>query len=119
MMQHCVGSELYIRALEWGVADFYSLRDVRGQPHVTLEACDRKIQHCSGHGNRIPEEFLEAIDALRNAMGWNQPAIERMRRPRRRTLPALRGLLPRRGANHCRQTTNSPPARISSGCHAC
>jgi hypothetical protein len=84
MMQHCVGSEIYIRALEWGVADFYSLRDVRGQPHVTLEACDRKIQHCSGHGNRIPEEFLEAIDALRNAMGWNQPAIERMRRPRRR-----------------------------------
>jgi PcfJ-like protein len=84
MMQHCVGSDIYARALEGGVAEFYSLRDVRGRPHVTLEVCDRKIQQCSGQGNCIPGDFLPAIDALRNAKHWNRPAVEGMRRPSRR-----------------------------------
>ena len=84
MMQHCVGSEIYARALEGGVAEFYSLRDVRGRPHVTLEVSDRKIQQCSGQGNSIPGDFLPAIDALRNAKHWNRPAVEGMRRPSRR-----------------------------------
>ncbi len=84
MMEHCVGSDLYARALEWGIAEFYSLRDVRGRPHVTLEVCDRKIQQCSGQGNCIPGDFLPAIDALRIAKHWNRPAVEGMRRPSRR-----------------------------------
>jgi hypothetical protein len=83
-MQHCVGAPRYIEALQLANSQFYSLRDVAGQPHVTLQLCDRRIQDCQGHGNSAPSPFLPAINALRRAMGWNCPAIERMRPPTRR-----------------------------------
>jgi hypothetical protein len=83
-MQHCVGSARYIEALQLENAQFFSLRDIGGRPHVTLQLCDRKIHDCRGHGNGAPSDFLPAIDTLRCAMGWNCPAIERMRRPTRR-----------------------------------
>jgi hypothetical protein len=89
-MQHCVGSLRYIEALQLDNAQFFSLRDVAGRPHVTLQLCDRKIQDCRGHGNGASSEFLPAINALRRAMGWNCPAIERMRRPTRRRHPHYR-----------------------------
>jgi PcfJ-like protein len=83
-MRHCVGSEIYAHALELGVATFFSLRDMRGRPHVTLEVCEQKILQCSGQENSTPVDFMEAIDTLRDAMGWNRLAIERMRLPSRR-----------------------------------
>ena len=89
-MLHCVGALRYIEALELDNAQFFSLRDAGGQPHVTLQLCDRKIHDCRGQGNVAPSDFLSAIDALRRAMGWNCPAIERMRRPTRRRHPLYR-----------------------------
>jgi len=89
-MLHCVGALRYIEALQLDNAQFFSLRDAGGQPHVTLQLCDRKIHDCRGHGNGAPSDFVSAIDALRRAMGWNCPAIERMRRPSRRRHPLYR-----------------------------
>src|SRR5262249_38403358 len=42
-MRHCVGAPRYIEALQLANCQFFSLRDVAGQPHVTLQLCDRKI----------------------------------------------------------------------------
>jgi hypothetical protein len=83
-MQHCVGNAEHANALERGDAQYYSLRDVRGLPHVTLQLCDGRVHRYSGHSNRVPSEFLPAIAALRRAMGWTCPAIERMQPPTRR-----------------------------------
>ena len=83
-MQHCVGNRDHVEAMQLGNAQYYSLRDLGGQPHVTLQLCDGRVQRYSGHGNGPATEFLPAIAALRCAMGWSCPAIDRMQRPTRR-----------------------------------
>jgi hypothetical protein len=89
-MHHCVGNLSHSQALELGNAKYYSLRDVRGQPHVTLRACDRKEVEYRGYRNSKAWEFLPTIAALRRAMGWNRTAFERMpdASPRRHRLYA-------------------------------
>jgi hypothetical protein len=89
-MHHCVGNLSHVQALELGNARYYSLRDIRGQPHVTLRACDRKEVEYRGYRNSKAWEFLSAVGALRRAMGWNRTAFERMpdASPRRHRLYA-------------------------------
>lgn len=54
-MNHCIGNDCYYRKFETGTHDYYSLRDSRGQPHVSVELQKpNRIQQVKGSGNSKP-----------------------------------------------------------------
>jgi hypothetical protein len=56
LMRHCVGSGSYDEALTSGSEVFFSLRDKRNKPHVTMEvrAKDKKVRQARGKQNAYP-----------------------------------------------------------------
>lgn len=54
-MKHCVGEGEYdIRDDVKGI-DIYSLRDIKGHPHITLEVRNGKLCQCKGNNNQKPK----------------------------------------------------------------
>jgi hypothetical protein len=37
LMHHCVGGSSYVNQMKQGVSEFYSLRDPKNEPHITVE----------------------------------------------------------------------------------
>jgi hypothetical protein len=65
-MQHCVGS--YADEVKNARTTIYSLRDAKGQPHVTIEVKNDRVQQTQGKQNRKPDakyqKYVEEFD------GW-------------------------------------------------
>ncbi|MBD5398615.1 hypothetical protein HDR60_03865 [bacterium] len=53
-MGHCVGSGHYDEDLKKGSKEFYSIRDDKGEPHVTFEIKDGRLLQCKGKQNKRP-----------------------------------------------------------------
>ena len=50
---------------------YFSLRDRRGRPHVTLEVVDGRIMQCKGQANSDPfPRYGRAIENLADAQNW-------------------------------------------------
>jgi hypothetical protein len=56
-MQHCVGS--YADEVKNTRTTIYSLRDAKGQPHVTIEVKNDRVQQTQGKQNRKPDAKYE------------------------------------------------------------
>lgn len=67
IMGHCVGDASYRSSVGSGQSTIYSLRDPKGEPHVTVEAAGgRTISQAWGKGNQRPREDYSA--RLREAL---------------------------------------------------
>ena len=61
-MGHCVGKGGYDAGVKDGKIQIYSIRDERGEPHVTFEVRDGKIKQCKGKSNAKPiKKYMTAI----------------------------------------------------------
>lgn len=81
-MRHCLGSGRYAARLAQRRAQYFSIRDRLGRPHVTLEVTARCIIECKGRANSDP--FLaygDKIEELAEAMGWRWANLDRRRKP--------------------------------------
>ena len=64
-MGHCVGKGGYDKGVKDGTTQIYSIRDERGEPHVTFEVRDGVIQQCKGKQNKVPiEKYMPAVQAF-------------------------------------------------------
>ena len=64
-MGHCVGSGGYDRGISDGTIEIYSIRDERGEPHVTLEMRNNALHQCKGKQNKRPiAKYLPAVQAF-------------------------------------------------------
>lgn len=76
LMQHCVGGPSYCRAMKDGTSEFYSLRDSKNEPHVTVEVYvsngQRTIRQMKGKQNAraIGKYQPYLVDFVREK-GWN------------------------------------------------
>lgn len=60
-MQHCVGS--YADEVGRGGTTIYSLRDAKGQPHVTIEVKGERVRQTQGKQNEKPaEKYKKYVD---------------------------------------------------------
>ena len=64
-MGHCVGKGGYDQGVKDGTTQIYSIRDERGEPHVTFEVRDGVIQQCKGKQNKAPvAKYMPAVQAF-------------------------------------------------------
>ena len=64
-MGHCVGKGGYDQGVKDGSLQIYSIRDERGEPHVTFEVRDGVIQQCKGKQNKAPvAKYMPAVQAF-------------------------------------------------------
>ena len=64
-MGHCVGAGGYDRGISDGSIEIYSIRDERGEPHVTLEVRNNALHQCKGKQNKRPiAKYLPAVQAF-------------------------------------------------------
>jgi hypothetical protein len=69
LMRHCLDAEMFDGYRRRG-ARALSLRDPKNRPRVTLEVSDEEIVQSRGRANTRPKErYLEAIEAVRKAIG--------------------------------------------------
>ena len=62
---HCVGAGGYDRGISDGSIEIYSIRDERGEPHVTLEVRNNALHQCRGKQNKRPiAKYLPAVQAF-------------------------------------------------------
>ncbi|MFQ6696200.1 MAG: leucine-rich repeat domain-containing protein [Alphaproteobacteria bacterium] len=61
----CVGAGGYDRGISDGSIEIYSIRDERGEPHVTLEVRNNALHQCKGKQNKRPiAKYLPAVQAF-------------------------------------------------------
>lgn len=81
-MGNCVGSGYYDKGVLNGTTKIYSIRDEKGEPHVTIEVrrwekCDHTgevgtVVQCEGRQNKKPiAKCFDGILALINKMNWD------------------------------------------------
>ena len=64
-MGHCVGKGGYDQGVKDGSLQIYSIRDERGEPHVTFEVRNGVIQQCKGKQNKAPiAKYMPAVQAF-------------------------------------------------------
>ncbi len=64
-MGHCIGAGGYDRGISDGSIEIYSIRDERGEPHVTLEVRNNALHQCRGKQNKRPiAKYLPAVQAF-------------------------------------------------------
>ena len=72
MMGHCVGG--YCDDVASGRSSIYSLRDAKGQPHVTIETVSQPPVRFDPHGDwdKLPEDLQDALmkDYGTGHVGW-------------------------------------------------
>jgi hypothetical protein len=74
LMGHCVGAGGYDNALKSGRAVFFSLRDPRNRPHVTMEVriADKKVLQARGKQNAYPiKKYAKMIEAFSKQEGYD------------------------------------------------
>lgn len=60
LMQNCLKDQpRYGWNVELGSADVYSLRDRKGNPHVTVYACDGVVEQAKGKQNDVPKPIYQ------------------------------------------------------------
>ena len=60
LMQNCLKDQpRYGWNVELGSADVYSLRDRKGNPHVTVYACDGFVEQAKGKQNSVPKPIYQ------------------------------------------------------------
>jgi hypothetical protein len=70
-MRHCLGRRMYVERLASFGFQYFSLRDRRGRPRVTLEVADGRITQCKGTANSDPFlRYGKAIEELAEAQNW-------------------------------------------------
>ena len=75
-MGHCIGGESYVAMAEEDEASFYSLRDAKGQPHVTVEVSTFNQEVLNRLDTEWGDEFQHHDDYTylsldpRNAKDW-------------------------------------------------
>lgn len=90
-MRHCLGHDRYAARQRGGEAAYFSLRDARGRPFVTIETAGGTISECRGIANSDPfPHYRSDIDALIDLMGWRRSGAREMAPPPRRRLRAYR-----------------------------
>lgn len=72
-MGHCIHGDNYINNAKRGTHQYYSLRDERNLPYVTLEvAGDQNVQQIKGKRNGRPDErAIPYIQEFIRERGWN------------------------------------------------
>lgn len=71
-MGHCVGSGHYDEDLKKGSKEFYSIRDDKGEPHVTFEIKDGRILQCKGKQNKRPvQKYIYSAREFVEKQGYN------------------------------------------------
>jgi hypothetical protein len=74
LMGHCVGAGGYDDSLKSGRAVFFSLRDPRNRPHVTMEVrvADKKVLQARGKQNAYPiKKYAKMIEAFSKQEGYD------------------------------------------------
>jgi len=75
-MQHCVGS--YASEVAGKYTTIYSLRDAKGQPHVTIEVKNKRIAQTQGKQNAKPaEKYQKYIDEFHEWLREQDIATDR------------------------------------------
>jgi len=78
-MGHCVGRGYYDEDVKNGITEIYSIRDERGEPHITFEIRKNNkhdepgyIEQCKGKENKRPvDKYVPAIIELIHKYKWN------------------------------------------------
>jgi len=67
-MGHCVGSGGYDAGVKGGTTEIYSIRDKKGEPHVTLDVRGAIVHQCKGKQNKRPvTKYMPSIAAFINS----------------------------------------------------
>jgi PcfJ-like protein len=71
-MRHCLSNATYARRLRMGDVAYFSIRDPKGRPRVTLEVIGGCVTQCRGRANSDPfASYSSKIACLADAMGWD------------------------------------------------
>ena len=71
-MGHCVGSGGYDYGVADGTTQIYSIRDERGEPHVTFEVRGNSIKQVKGKQNKCPvAKYMPAVQAFVHANNFD------------------------------------------------
>ena len=71
-MGHCVGSGGYDNGVADGTTQIYSIRDERGEPHVTFEVRGNSIKQVKGKQNKRPvAKYMPAVQAFVRANNFD------------------------------------------------
>ncbi|MDW2995412.1 MAG: PcfJ domain-containing protein [Alphaproteobacteria bacterium] len=71
-MGHCVGSGGYDNGVADGTTQIYSIRDERGEPHVTFEVRGNSIKQVKGKQNKRPvAKYMPAVQAFVHANNFD------------------------------------------------
>lgn len=71
-MGHCVGSGGYDKGVADGTTRIYSIRDERGEPHVTFEVRGNSIKQVKGKQNKCPvAKYMPAVQAFVQANNFD------------------------------------------------
>lgn len=86
-MHHCIGQQDYADMQQSGEAEYFSLRNERGRPVVTLEAAYGSMiqSHATANTHARPK-YSDEIDALLDFMGWHREDAGGMPPPPRNRL---------------------------------
>ncbi len=64
-MGHCVGRDGYDKGVTDGTTQIYSIRDKRGEPHVTFDVRGNSIKQVKGKQNKRPvSKYMPAVQAF-------------------------------------------------------
>jgi hypothetical protein len=70
-MGHCVGSGGYDEGVADGTTQIYSIRDERGEPHVTFEVRGNSIKQVKGKQNKSPvAKYMPAVQSFIQAKNF-------------------------------------------------
>lgn len=71
-MGHCVGQGGYDRAVKSNAIQIYSIRDEKGEPHVTFEIQNNLVKQCKGKADKLViKKYLPYVQKFINRMGLN------------------------------------------------
>ena len=71
-MGHCVGQGGYDRAVRSNAIQIYSIRDEKGEPHVTFEIQNNLVKQCKGKADRsVVKKYLPYVQRFISETGFN------------------------------------------------
>lgn len=71
-MGHCVGQGGYDRAVKSNAIQIYSIRDEKGEPHVTFEIQNNLVKQCKGKADKLViKKYLPYVQNFIHKMGLN------------------------------------------------
>ena len=71
-MGHCIGQGNYGEGIRSGLIKIFSIRDMAGEPHATLEVRNNCVFQCKGRDNKaVAEEYLPYVQKFVMKQGFN------------------------------------------------